>query len=368
MLCIIAFLVFLIFFPILGIFPEYRRLFKRSWNCFFKRVTLQPCDINLGEEIKDKLLAKLVFRFPRFTKFIDKTFSFWALLFVIINVWSLVYTANSALNLWVYDTCEPISGEGCALSGEACGVATAQVDPFFDGAKEFDFQPDKLGSWAWQPVDTLSKTISRVPDRFTTWKAEDYLAQKPSYYKPFDANKKYAVEAIDPSCVYCAKLFENIKNSNFTDKYNLSYVLYPIPSSTNASGFRFQHSQLMAKYVETLKDFPLEKANPSADWQLLAKFFTAKGDYNDKLQDDFKSTFTKAQAEAKILVLLGEIGYSADEIAQIQTKSKSSEIADRLNFQRDVVQKKIKTIKIPTIIFNGRRYDRVVDVQTLEKN
>jgi hypothetical protein len=368
MLCIFAFVIFLIFFPILGIFPEYRRLFRRSWQCFFKKVTLQPCDINLGEEIKSKLLGKFVFRFPKTTKFFDKTFAFWAFLFVLLNIWSIVYASNSLLNLWVYDTCEPVSGEGCSLSGEACGVATTQVDPFFDSEKKFDFQADKLGDWAWQPFDQLGKTLSRIPDRFTNWNAKDYLASKPSYYQSYDDNKKVAVEAIDPSCVYCGKLFQNIKDSGFYGKYNLSYILYPIPSSVNVSGTRFQHSTLMASYIEALKDNPLQNASPSADWQLLDKFFTAKGIYNDKLQDDFKSTFTKQQAEDEIASLLSEIGYNSQQIDQIKTAAHSDDIKNRLAAQKDIVEKKIKTIKIPTIIFNGRRYDRVVDADTLRNS
>src|SRR4028118_1076824 len=144
MLCILAFVIFLFFFPILGFFPQYRRLFRRSWGCVFKKVTLKPCDINLGEELKTAFLGKLFFKFPLLAKFLDKTFSFWAALFVVINIWSLVYAISAATNLWVYDTCDPASGESCSLSGEACGVASNSLS--FDEA----LKQQKLGQWVVQ--------------------------------------------------------------------------------------------------------------------------------------------------------------------------------------------------------------------------
>lgn len=86
MLCILAFVIFLILFPILGFFPEYRRYFRKSWACVFKKITLKPCDINLGEELKSKFISKLFNLNPSFAKFMDKTFAFWAFLFIFINL------------------------------------------------------------------------------------------------------------------------------------------------------------------------------------------------------------------------------------------------------------------------------------------
>jgi hypothetical protein len=362
MLCIFAFIVFLILFPILGFFPEYRRLFGRSWECVFKKVTLQPCDINLGAELKNKLLGKFVFKYPKTVKFFDKTFSFWAFLFVALNIWSLVYAGLAGLNLWVYDTCDPVSGEGCSLSGEACGVASTSIS--FDQA----VNEGKLGEWAAEPFTTFADTVSKVPDRFTNWEPKNYLPSDPSYYQKYDDSKKTALEAIDPSCVYCAKLFENIKTSKFYEKYNLTFLIYPIPSPTNSSGYRFQHSYMMSRYVEATKKVDLNDSQVSGEWQLIEKFFTAKGDYNEKLQDDFKSTFDKTQAEDKIKSLLKEIGYSEDQVSQISTLAGSDEVKNELAKQKDIVENKIRTIKIPTIMFNGRRFDRVVDADYLSKN
>ncbi len=361
MLCIIAFVIFLILFPILGFFPEYRRLFARSWECVFKKITLKPCDINLGEELKNKLLGKIALRFPKITKFLDKTFSFWAFLFVVLNIWSLVYVGLAGLNLFVYDTCEPASGEGCALSGDSCSISIDQLT--FDEA----LKQDKLLDWSAQPAKQFGETVSRIPSRLQNWEAKDYLAPTATYYKN-NPGKPTALEIIDPGCPSCMQLWNNIKQTDFTDRYNLSFLVYPIPNKNNLNGYRFNNSKLLAKYIETLKQFPLNSDVP-AEWQFLNKIFTEKvGD--DNLQFMFSQMYqaNSKQAVDKIELMLKELGYSNDKITEISTKAQSGEVENNLVAQKNIVENKIKTLKIPTILFGGRRYDRVVDVETLKKN
>jgi thiol-disulfide isomerase/thioredoxin len=326
MLCIFSFIIFLLFFPILGIFPEYRKLFRRSWSCVFKKVTLKPCDINLGQELKNAFLSKIFFKFPRFAKFLDRTFSFWAFLFIVINIWSLVYTLVAATNLWVYDTCDPATGESCSLSGEACGVASNSLT--FNEA----LRQNQLGQWVIQPFSQYASTVSKIPDRMKNWEAENYLAPKPTYYLPFDSNKPTAVEFVDPGCSYCKKLYNNIKTAGFEQRYNLSYVIYPIPDKNRPTGYKFQASYIIATYLEAVKRVPLENSQTPADWQLLSYFFTEK-----------------------------DVTYIDDQIAKIRDLTKSEEVKADLEIQKQIVEQKVKTIRIPTIIFDGRRYDRVID-------
>ena len=361
MLCIFAFIIFLIFFPILGFFPKYRILFRRSWSCVFKKITLKPCDINLGEELKTAFLGKIFFRFPRAAKFLDKTFSFWAFLFVIINIWSLVSTLTAAVNLWVYDTCDPVSGESCSLSGEACGVALNSL------SWEEAVRQNKLGQWTLQPITQYADTLSRIPDRMKTWKALDYLAPKPTYYLPFDQNKPTAVEFVDPGCIYCKKLFENIKKAQFEKTHNLTYVVYPIPDKNKPLDYKFQASKTIATYLEALKRVPLENATTPADWQLLSYFFSAKDPVYFDVQNKFNNSLAKDQISPEIEKILKEkIGYNDDQIGKIKVLVDSPEVQKDLQIQKEIVEQKVKTIRIPTIIFGGRRYDRVIDSDKLK--
>lgn len=359
MLCIFAFVIFLIFFPILGFFPEYRVLFRKSWSCTFNKVTGQPCDINLGQELKGKLLGKMIFKYPKFTKFIDKTFSFWAFLFVAINIWSLIYVMVAGVNLYVWGTCNPVSGESCSLSGEACGAGTSEIT-FEQAWKKGD-----LGSWAFQPLDAFGKTLQQIPNRTKNWVATDYLASKPTYYKGFQEGKPTAVEFIDPGCIFCKNLFNNIKESGFKDRYNLTYNLYPIPDSKTNTGYKFQSSQILAKTIEAAKEFPLEKNGVSGDWLILEKLYEKTNEQNN-LQDKFNYTYTGAEIPDRIIDLLKSVGYSQEEAKQIQTRSESKEVQDRLDYSKKVFQEKVNSVRIPTIIFNGRRYDSVVPVDQLK--
>jgi hypothetical protein len=360
MFCILAFIIFLILYPVLGFFSkDYRVLFRKSWSCVFKRITMQPCDINLGEEIKGKLLAKIIFTRPRLAKFLDKSFDFMALILVILSVWSLIYMLVAGVNLVVYDTCDPKSVESCALGGSSCGVNQKKLG-FVEAVTE-----RKLGEYISKPFTDFGEAVSLIPDRFKTWETDSYLPENPSYYK-YQQDKGTAVEAVDPGCISCAKLFTNIKSSNFADNYNLAYILYPIPDSTTSSGTKFFNSQIIASYVESAKNVKLQGQNSiSGDWQLLAKIWDKASEANS-LQNQFNLQLDHNEAKEKLRELLKEIGYTPEQIEEISQKAESQETKDSLAKQRDLVENKIKTIKIPTIIFNGRRYTRVVEVENLK--
>ena len=357
MLCILAFIIFLILFPILGFFPEYRRLFRRSWECVFKKITLQPCDINLGDELKNKAIAKLFKIHPGVAKFFDKTFSFWAILFVIINIWSLITVALAGLNLFVYDTCDPATGESCSLSGEACGVGSTQIS-IGQAIRE-----DRIGEWITQPWTELGNTLSLVPSRIRSWEAKDFVGDTPSYYQ-FDENNPTALEIIDPGCEFCKKLYNQIKDSKFYERYNVAYLLYPIPDENNDfnDGFKFQASYTLSLYLEALKQFPLENSDRSGDWLLMDKIFTEDG-----LQNKFNLSYSRDEIPDRIKEILVEIGYTQEEVDQIAKKAESEEIKSALQKQREIVEDEIRTIRIPTIIFDGRRFDRVPDIKYLEE-
>lgn len=320
---------------------------------------LKPCDVDLGEEIKNKTVGWLLFRAPRLARFVEKTFSFWAFSFVALNIFSLLYTLNAGLNLYVYDTCNPTTTEGCALSGDSCEVGIASI-AFTDALSQ-----NKLGEWAAQPFVQFGETISRVPDRLKTWNGDDYIEQDASFYS-YNENNSTALEIIDPGCPSCKKLFGNIKNSNFTDSYNLTYILYPIPSQSSETGYRFNNSLLLSKYIIALQDADTEGIiNP--DWQFIEFIFTARHESDYDMQFMFSQRFEPNSQEAvsEIHKFLKDIGFDDAQIAQIDKQANSNETTEKIANYRTTVEDDIRTIKIPTIMFDGRRYDRVVTSEEL---
>lgn len=369
MLCIIAFIIFLIFFPILGFFSEYRKLFAKSWSCVFNRITLKPCDVNLGEELKTKFLSKVYLKSPKLGKFLDTHFGTLAIIFVIINIWSIVSVLNSSMNLYVYGICDASTGESCSLSGEACGVSSSVT---FDQALN-----GKMGEYLTQPFTTWATTVSKIPDRAKNWKAEDYLTQNPSYKGAYQQGNPYAVEFIDPGCQFCRQLYLNIKETDFSSRYNLSYVLYPIPDNTKTGeengGYKFRASEKLSQYLEAIKIYEAKKvqidpkadnsplkAGNSKDWQFLDILFGFDEKSQTTTQNKFNSILNKSEIEPEIQKIMTQIGYTEDEIKTVAEISTSQEVKDILVKNADIVRNQVKTIRIPTIIFGGQRYDKVV--------
>ena len=69
MFCIAAFIVFLI----LAIFSAtFRPLAAKAWHCVLRRVTLRPCDIDFSEEMKGKIIGKLMIHSPGLARFVNR--------------------------------------------------------------------------------------------------------------------------------------------------------------------------------------------------------------------------------------------------------------------------------------------------------
>lgn len=358
MFCIAAFIVF----AILAIFSaSFRPLAAKAWYCVVRRVTFRPCDITFSEEMKGKLVGKLVFTHPRLARLLSRWIEWLSFVFVVLSIWSLLYVANAGLNLWVYDTCDPGSAESCSLSGEACGIDQTSLG-FFQAVEE-----SRVGEWAIGPVTRLAETVSRIPDRLKAWEAKDYLGPIATYYHPLDESKPYALEVIDPGCKFCKKLTKNMKDAGILTTANVSYLLYPIMLS-GTGGYKFPHSLLMASYIEATKRVPLIQGDTSiaADWQLLGKIFAEPEGNDVDLQTMFNIGMTKIDAEHALKNLLQEMGYTTPEIEQIAALAASTEVRESLDAQRVIVEERIRTIKIPTLLFGGRRFDRVVSAKKLQ--
>lgn len=350
MLCIAAFIVF----GILAIFSAtFRPLAAKAWRCVVLRATLRPCDVNFGEEIKTRMVAKLMFRAPRTAKFIDRWMEAFAFVFVALSIWSLAYVLVGGLNLYVYGTCSPNRVESCSLSGEACGVDQAQLG-LLDALKQ-----QRVGEWTAGPILRLAETISRIPDRVKHWEAKEFLADTATFSTTEDPAKPYAIEIIDPSCKFCRELTGAMDEAGILQSYNVSYLLYPIPLSEG--GMKFPHSVLMASYIEATKHQTSVRAGPHSDWELIKRIFAGDA------QERFVMTFTKAEAEAELQRMLVEIGFSASEVRSISSAAHSDAVIQALERQKVIVEERVRTIRIPTLLIAGRRYDRALGVDSLKK-
>jgi hypothetical protein len=357
MFCIAAFIVL----GILSIFSaRYRRLAAKAWYCVSRKMTFRTCEIRFDEELKGKLLGKLIITHPYLARWLSRWFDVLAFIFVVLSIWSLVVVLIAGLNLFVYGTCDPQNAEACSLSSETCSIASAQ-ETFVQSVLD----SHEL-TWGYNQVSDLGDAIVRIPDRLKNWNVADYITADNTYYAPYDASKKTALEIIDPGCIYCAKLFANIETADFEHTHNLTYIAYPIPNPTKPGAYKFKNSYLIAEYLEAAKHVaPAVASTTPPDWQVLQAVFTGVDSNGARLQDLFDGYYTTEQATAELHTLFLAAGYTQSQLPALDKEAASAEVASALAANKAVVEQQIHTVKIPTIIFGGQRYSQVLSPSSL---
>jgi len=357
MFCIAAFIIL----AIISIFSaSHRKLAKKAWSCTLRRVTLRPCDSSFKEETKNKILSHVANKTPKLVKAADVTIEVASFLLVILTVWSLVVAIESGLNLFVWGTCAPKHASSCSLSSETCSID--QIDKsFWDLTME-----GKPYMWLVNGFQDFAKTVSNIPTRLQHWEAKDYLPQNATYLEPKNDAKPTALEIIDPGCVVCGHLFSNIKHSNFADKYNLAYIAYPIKNPNQTGQYKFKNSYVVTTYLEALKLNPLVGQKTPTDWQILERIYTWKNKDGVLYQIKINASLNTNQTIELLKAWMKEIGYSDKQISKITSDASSQKVADIIKANQNIVEMKVKTVGIPTIIFNGQRHEGLVKTQDLK--
>ena len=112
-LCFIALPVFLV----LSIFSaKYRSLAKRAIDCVLKTATLRPCDTGLDEEIKAASIAGIMKVSPAAASFVNRHIEALSLVFMLLMLLSVVFTAEGLYNYWAYGNCNGQQGGFCPIS------------------------------------------------------------------------------------------------------------------------------------------------------------------------------------------------------------------------------------------------------------
>lgn len=356
MFCIAAFIVL----AIISIFSaRYRKLAGKAWSCTLRRVTFRPCDTSFKEETKNQLLSHVAKRTPRLVKAADIGIEVASFLLVILTIWSLFVALEAGLNLFVWGTCNPSNASSCSLSSESCSINTVDKSLWQLTAEGKPFD------WFVNQANNLGNTISNIPTRLQTWDATKYLPQNATYYYKFDSSKPTALEVIDPGCVVCQHLFMNIKQAGFENKYNLTYIPYPIKNPDIPGKYKFANSYVVTTYLESIKMNPLSGLKTPADWQVLEHIYTGKDSGGTSYQIKINTMLDANQTKDLILGWLKDIGYSPAQLQQIQTDANGPKVASIIKQNQDIVNNKIKTVKIPTLIFNGQQHNGLVNTGDL---
>lgn len=210
-------------------------------------------------------------------------------------------------------------------------------------------------------IGDVAETIGAIPDRLRTWDAAAYLPPNVTWRTGFDPARPTALEIVDPGCSVCAKLAANLRETGFTDRYNLAYVAYPIPE---LSGTRFPNSGLVVRYLEALRLHPVAGAEVPVDWQLLERILTGT-DPSGKPWQTVVNRATREEAVALLQGWLDEFGLDAAAISAIAAEAESARVSSIIEANQALVRETVGTRKIPTMIFNGSRHDGLVDLDGL---
>src|SRR4030095_10668494 len=117
-LCIIAFLVF----SVMSIFSaKYGPLARKGFECFFRTLTMRPCETGLDEQIKADLVSGLMGHSPGAAKALNRHFTLFSWLFVILSVGSLAYAAFGLYNFYAYGNCDGPTATGACILNDITG-------------------------------------------------------------------------------------------------------------------------------------------------------------------------------------------------------------------------------------------------------
>lgn len=350
MFCIAAFIVLLV----LGIVSaKYRKLLKKAWHCVWRKTTLRACDSTFKDELKATLLAPVAVTHPKLVKPLSIAIEVGAWILVITTIVSLYIVLRAGLNLYVYGTCDTQNASSCSLGAKACSINS--VKPSFGQSL---MAGNVIGAFT-NEAETIGQTISEVPNRMKHWEAKDYLPEYPSYKDTYDKTKPLVVEIIDPGCIVCKETYNNIVNSGFDKTHNIAYIPYAIKIGNT---YKFSNSGLTASYLTALR---IEGTH--TDWFILSKLYG-----NEKRTDglDWQTYMNSAPhetAKQQLITWMREDGMSTQDINQTNKLASSPQVAKIVDNGRYIVDHKVHTLKIPSLIFDGRLHSGLVSQKQFEQ-
>jgi hypothetical protein len=348
MVCIAAFIILAICvlsLPIIRIFSKKTadsiwKLFKKSTYCVSRRATFRKCDSTFKDDIKNSILRKVVIKHPKRVKPLSIIIEVSSVLIICITIWSLLVGVKSLVSLYVYGTCNTAQPSACALdNSESCGIDS--VPPKF-----LEHPIQWTGNW----FSEFGGAIAAIPARMKTWDATEYISKDYHSYNPVDVSKSMALDIFDPGCITCRRSYIAEKKSGFFEKYNVVLMPYPIRD-------RFANSYLISRYIEAARLTPLKNAAHPVEWLIIDRMFTENTADGDNFQNAFNYTYNDAKARTVLNAWLSDFGYSDDQVKEVEKLADSDQVKKIIDHNRDIVDNKIKTKKIPTMIYDGKRHD-----------
>lgn len=345
MVCIAAFIILCImsvFVAFLSIFrrdigKKYFKVFKKSWACVGKRVTLQKCETGFKDDVKNTILSKVMIKRPKLVKPLSVGIEVASVLIVLITVWSLVEGAKAGLALWSLGTCNVQRPEACALGAEVCSI---------DAGSGPQNPVEYVGYW----FSDWGEIFGAFPDKFRDWSVDqfDFTAVE------VGLGDVKAIDIFDPGCVVCLQSYKNQLAAGYFDEGAVKLVVFPIQDAEGK--FKFKNSKLITGYIlgaEKLKNSEDEK---HVAFEIINRIYTEKDEEHRSYQDLFNDFYSAEEAENKLKDWLKEFGFDDEKIENVSQFAKSNEFEEIVKKNNDIVVNNIHAKGIPTMIYDGKKH------------
>ena len=343
MVCIAAFIILAligIFVAAISIFKPrigkaYLKAMKKAWGCLWKKVRLQKCETGFKEDVKNTLLSRVIIKHPKWTKPLSILIEILSVLIVIIAVWALLTAIKSLLALWALGSCNVTKPSACSLGAEICSIDESEPKNVFEAT----------GRWFTE----WGEIFEAIPDKFRSYKAEDYDFNFVSVGSETDADESVALDIFDPGCSVCMISYRNQKAAGFFDNYNVRLVPFAIQDEDDT--YKFKNSEIIVRYM-----LAAEQVRSGLAVTLLDNIFTKKNSEGISYQNKFNEDYTCEQAVEKLEYWLVEAGASETLISEIRELASSQEITEKMAENRRIVEDELKVKGIPTMIYDGVKH------------
>ena len=343
MVCIAAFIILAIigvFVAIISIFKRevgraYLKMFKKAWGCLWKKVRLQKCDTGFKDDVKNTILSRVIIKHPKWVKPLSVVIEILSVIIVIIAVWALLTAIKSLLALWALGSCNVTTPSACSLGAEICSIDESEPQNPIEAT----------GRWFTE----WGEIFEAIPEKFKTYKAEDYDFNYVNANPGIGADKPVAIDIFDPGCSVCMTSYRNQKEAGFFDEYDVHLVPFAIQDADN--NYKFKNSEIIVKYM-----LAAEQVRSGLAITLLDHIFTEKNEDEIYYQNLFNDDFSREDAIKQLETWLKKANLNDSGIAEIRKIVDYPETANKMQNNRDIIENKLNVRGIPTMIYDGARH------------
>lgn len=343
MVCIAAFIILAlvgvfvagisIFKPKVG--KAYLKAIKKAWGCLWKKVRLQKCETGFKEDVKNTLLSRIIIKHPKWVRPLSILIEVLSVLIVLVVVWALLTAIKSLLALWALGSCNVTKPSSCSLGAEICSIDQSEPSNVFEAT----------GRWFTEWGDIFEA----IPDKFRTYKAEDYDFNYVSANPGVGADKPLAVDIFDPGCSVCMISYRSQKEAGFFNDYDVHLVPFAIQDADDS--YKFKNSEVIVRYM-----LAAEQVRSGLAVALLDHIFTEKNSEGISYQTKFNDDYTHEQAVAKLEKWLLDAGINEDGISEIRKIANYPETTTKMTENREIAEKQLNVRGIPTMIYDGAKH------------